>query len=131
MKIRKGHVSNSSSSSFIVVLDRLPETWQEMMRMMFGFDCFHGGLDGTVEYFSKRATKEHIAMVAFLAFRDGIFKDVDDDDYYGSDKREFLDKYPGREIAFVNFSDDDGDLGTVMEHGEIFSKFPHRRFCEH
>jgi tryptophanyl-tRNA synthetase len=36
MKIRKGFVSNSSSSSFIVVFDKKPKSADEVQEMMFG-----------------------------------------------------------------------------------------------
>ena len=35
MKIRNGHVSNSSSSSFIVVFKKVPENVEEMKKMLF------------------------------------------------------------------------------------------------
>lgn len=42
MKIRKGFVSNSSSSSFIVSLDRKPESARELQRVLFGSEeCFN------------------------------------------------------------------------------------------
>jgi len=38
MKIRNGFVSNSSSSSFIVAVETMPNTPQELMDMLFGKD---------------------------------------------------------------------------------------------
>ena len=35
MKTRNGFVSNSSSSSFIIALDKLPENAEEMHEMLF------------------------------------------------------------------------------------------------
>jgi len=36
MKIRKGFVSNSSSSSFILALDKKPESIEELQKLLFG-----------------------------------------------------------------------------------------------
>jgi len=39
MKIRNGFVSNSSSSSFLVVFDKTPESVEELYNMMFPIEC--------------------------------------------------------------------------------------------
>ena len=40
-KIRYGFISNSSSSSFILALDRKPETIEDMKELLFGTDEFY------------------------------------------------------------------------------------------
>lgn len=51
MKIRTDFVTNSSSSSFIVAFDKIPESIEELKEMMFSDDekkyrCFSGPYDG-------------------------------------------------------------------------------------
>ena len=41
MKHRDGYVSNSSSSSFIVAFDKVPETAEELRKMLFDDDTYH------------------------------------------------------------------------------------------
>ena len=41
MKIRKGFVSNSSSSSFVVAFPKKPESVEELQQMMFGKQQWH------------------------------------------------------------------------------------------
>jgi hypothetical protein len=41
MKVRRGFVSNSSSSSFIVAFPRNPTSWQELQEWLFGQEQTH------------------------------------------------------------------------------------------
>jgi len=57
MKIRKGFVSNSSSSSFVVAFPKMPETTEEVREMMFGKQEWHFSGDHNI------STKEIAKMV--------------------------------------------------------------------
>lgn len=62
MKIRTGFVSNSSSSSFIVAFDKVPESSEEMMQQLFGPAAKN---DEIVEVYDASATQEQIAERVF------------------------------------------------------------------
>lgn len=62
MKCRMGHISNSSSSSFVLALDEIPDCPYDMMKMMFGSGADPGGM---VEMYDFIATNMMIAKSAY------------------------------------------------------------------
>lgn len=72
MKIRKGFVSNSSSSSFILALDKKPKSVSEMKELLFGdaefyYDPYY---DESSSYFQNRTEKYPTKTVAKTVFED-------------------------------------------------------------
>ena len=63
MKIRRGHVSNSSSSSFVVAFDRMPSSEDELRQLMFGDDEYW------FDYHDGRYPTREIARIIY----DGLF----------------------------------------------------------
>lgn len=72
MKTRYGFVSNSSSSSFILSLDKKPETVEEMKKLLFGDAEFYDDpyYDADSIYFSNRTAKYPALEVAKTVFDD-------------------------------------------------------------
>ena len=67
MKIRRGFVSNSSSSSFVIAFDHKPKSVEDLKEMMFGKQEWHyTGIYGTGE---KDITTQRIA--------EAVFKDIE------------------------------------------------------
>jgi len=66
MKTRNGFVSNSSSSSFVVLFPRVPETVAEMELLLFENELYVG-------YDKKYSTKE-IAFAVLQDMKDGVIK---------------------------------------------------------
>lgn len=59
MKIRMGFVTNSSSSSFIVAFDKVPNNWEEVLEMLFGSD------KETVEEYGLSMETKEVAQRVF------------------------------------------------------------------
>jgi len=67
MKVRRGFVSNSSSSSFVIAFDHKPKSVEDLKEMMFGKQEWHyTGIYGTGE---KDITTQRIA--------EAVFKDIE------------------------------------------------------
>jgi predicted ribosome quality control (RQC) complex YloA/Tae2 family protein len=165
-----GFVTNSSSSSFIVAFDKVPNSWEEVLEMLFDAD------KATVsEYDLSMGTKEVAQIVfddiskqtpnnldelkeTFSGFYDGIgkykdYKKLDKKRYDSSTQKEkeelydklkvledefeeihfkkFLEENKGKQLYSFSYSDNDGDQGTLMEHGGIFENLPHVRISRH
>lgn len=169
MRYRTGFVSNSSSSSFVVAFDKIPESAEELRQMLFGdakmfegFDvsiitkqCFedmkdtlHGeewGQNGPVEYnqpLSTKAILDFFQKGSLDGDPDYRIDDINDDDAWEARSRrlnkhratlamEFISSNKGKFIFGFNYSDNDGEMFSSMEHGGLFRRLPHVRFNEH
>jgi len=72
MKTRQGHVSNSSSSSFILALDKKPESVEDMKEVLFGTEEFYADpyYDPDCTYFANRTPGYPTSTVAETVFDD-------------------------------------------------------------
>jgi len=171
MRVRRGLVSNSSSSSFLVLFPKKPESVAEIQEMLFG----------KTKYFCGWPV-EGIAAIVFRATQDkdntsasAIFCEVEDIDPYAIEEDLFLSERKGvRPSDYSNsldvmiskvrnevvkdynasisktlegyvrglagrlsgvvgggflcrfeFSDNDGDPYSHMEHRDLFHNLPH------
>jgi hypothetical protein len=151
MKIRKGYVSNSSSSSFLVAFPKYPKSVDDVHEILFGKNQ---GL-----YELKWPTKD-IAKIVFddikrqvpnninLAkskvynavydrlneFRIGEKYNIDWQEYKACNNNEidkFMDENKGSYCFVFTYADEDGDLGADMEHGSLFDGLPYLRSSNH
>jgi len=164
MITRKGFVSNSSSSSFIIAFDEKPKDAKEVKKILFYND------KNTVRYYDYVADTEDIAEQVFHDIKDQVplnIFEVEEElshgwidgtpDYnyiqaeFGSDEwkkhwkkweearkkfhrkkaKELLDEFKGKKLFIVEYADEDGSFGCVMEHGDIFENIPHFRISKH
>ena len=198
MKTRQGFVSNSSSSSFVVAIPKVPTSNKEvreglffeagtemldMKQLMFGEELtIYGPYDDNqqnpfdtqviADIVKKDMDEQTPNSVEAIADElsnfderygdenvEGMMDDVsateeydyasqrnmtDDQrrDYW--DERERLSNQRGRVLAekflkknkncdvyVFSYADEDGDLGSMMEHGDIFRNFKHVRISHH
>lgn len=195
MKIREGFVSNSSSSSFIVLFDKIPESSKELEELLFGGPCAVSSWDESVpsesvcEYVldSMRTSKEDIIdlleeSVEFYKYSEreertapyplscdakeadgrwsaeGIHKFLKPEEIRqlflcGMDAesepwrlhrstqnmvsremakvvyRRILEK--NKKVCYFHLSDNDGTVGQIAEHGNIFDKITHVQISQH
>lgn len=157
MRIRLGFVSNSSSSSFVIGLDHAPESVEELQEMLFGDipDFRHPYQDDvySARYITQRVwndLKEPISIEQLRAeLGQGSFEGHPDISYradgtidrekYERQKSVALErvyekekgKFQGKTLYVLRYSDNDGEVDTAMEHGDLFRRVPHVRISHH
>lgn len=162
MKIRQGHVSNSSSSSFIVIFDRDPrdKKWlkqaffggQEQVPEDYGDDML--SVDSLVHYLSssfrgKLTMKDMVSVLTggwntipgfdverpsgIESYRNGEMEKYNELEKIAA--KEYLLKWIGdadiEHIYISELADDDGSIGSKLEHGDTFRNFKHIRISNH
>jgi len=157
MKIRNGFVSNSSSSSFVVAFSSIPNSIEEVRKMLFG-DA------KSISIYGYSISTEDAAKTVFNDMQEGCvteekkiaeevgsgwFPGHPDHDYNWEDEEarekyyedcdkkavevteEFLKANKGTNIFIFEYSDNDGQFFCVMEHAEIFFRLPYLYISKH
>lgn len=161
MKQRKGFVSNSSSSSFIVAFpEGFVPTTQSVADLLFG------GTEGTQRFYDHladygviarviaddmQAQKPNDPVAIMEEVKANIYLDMEDYrmpmdspqryDWDALDKAineeaakkttEFMRQHVHKDLYIFEYSDNDGSLDCCMEHGGTFDKIEHVRVSKH
>ena len=159
-KFRSGFVSNSSSSSFVVGFDKKPESVDELKTVLFGDAEVYGSPYGNQTWSTQEvarivwydlntqipATEEKVHD----ELGSGYFKGRPEFPFHLSNQKGVWESYEqkvdqaldrctqrvmkmlkGKKIFIFEYSDNDGDLQSAMEHGDLFDKLPHEVVSKH
>ena len=156
MKIRHGFVSNSSSSSFIVVFPSEPKNVEDLQKMMFGDlveiqsiydnDIFYSANEIAKTVWNdmktgNKPTRKHAREVSMCGTMDledspsyNSYKNFEEylkaSEIFAKNKfKKFMRK---NEIFYIfKYSDNDGDYSSFLEHNGIFDNLKHLRISHH
>ena len=169
MKIRKGFVSNSSSSSFIVAFDReelTPEYLKEVLyynaekvpyvhnwgeeRIIFDTNqlckeiCEElepGTPEKILELTRGCSSYDDSRFPEFPPYNNILTDDERRKQWDEYDKKcnavaeeiaaEITKQYEGKHVFVVSFSDNDGSMGSQLEHGDTFDAVEYKRISNH
>ncbi len=161
MKTRTGFVSNSSSSSFVVAFNKVPETQEELREQLFpngetGY--VYEGLLGINTYSVEKVAgavwqdmkdmqplnEAEIIEVFKSGYIDGMPSfaydfgalsneeaDVLDNEHVAEVANKFYSQHHGYKFYSFHYSDNDGDFDAALEHGELFHSLPHFVISNH
>ena len=155
MKIRNGFVSNSSSSSFLLVFDTKPKCaldvlahiWPDLGHIGNPYDTFQcfPVTDAAEAVWNqikdqKPCTKAKIienfesdssAYGGWNDNRSWEAREADAKEKAPTLAKEFIDSAKGKIVYSVSFGDEDGAFGSTMEHGDVFRRITHKSFSHH
>jgi flavodoxin len=160
MIIRKGFVSNSSSSNFVVLFPKVPKSYKEVQKLLFGDKKTHHGY--TTEEIAKCVYKDikergeatkikltptikacievdgniNLIMEKFFPEKDGednweVYDYIESLLENGDIAGELKKKHGKGKIYKFGYADDCGDFWSMMEHSDIFKNLPHERISNH
>jgi hypothetical protein len=156
MKIRNGFVSNSSSSNFIVVFDKKPKCEYDLRKVLFPnqnvFFNPYGNESWPITqvvdtiWEAIKGQRPNNKKAILDAIKQGYYKDCPDFHLFTGDNRHVEYQkawedgakkiakkfYLENKFVYVfSFSDNDGDYGTALEHGDTFENIKYLRISCH
>ena len=157
MRIRHGFVSNSSSSSFLLVFDKKPESaidvantiWPGLSNIGSRFDCLEcfpvsqaaeavwsqikGGKDLTLEELTREFRSDDSVIEGTRKYDRESWEEMDKrmNEQAAILAKAYKAEHKGKFICQVSFSDNDGPLETTLEHGDVFRKIENKTFSHH
>ena len=138
MKIRNGFVSNSSSSSFIIVFPQAIASADEMGQILFGEKYEQ---DEGISYYGEAYP---MSMIAKTVYNDYLEAGKESDsaklnhlnnNEMSVTEKKYLQRLltieSNNTIIRLEYGDKSGSYYSVLEHGGIFDNVPHIRISNH